>query len=358
VTVIEDESRRIPFMHKKEGEYVSIDPEFKAEFGRNYSLRIAIGENTYISDEVSIEKCAEIDSLNFIHDVYFRPGEQEESMLLRLQITTHQDEEASRYYRYIKEETWLTIAHASSNRKYKPIFTTIDGAAVDVDWEVTEYENIRYCWPSTTSRNISLATTEGLTANKLVNVNVSSINIYSDKLLYKFSALVKQLSLSKEAHHFLSMLKDFSEGDGLLFEVQPGFIEGNIYSMNDPDKNVIGIFHASAVKEKRIFILLKDLEPEYVNEVFRNRKTCEFEFLYFPTGDSIPDSTLTESFWLLKDSLLNTRRLAVSNIVFDGILDTLGNPIADILYFSNPGCVDCRGSGTNIKPEWWGDLQE
>lgn len=350
VTVIENGTREIPFMYQEEGYYAIPDSGFAAVPGNQYSLKIEVNNHTYHSDEVEILPSADIDSLNFTHDVYYQSGEQVERKTLRLQVTTKEVPDASRYYRYIKEETWLTIATESRNRKITPRFILQDGVPIDVEWDVIDFENITYCWPTAEGRGISIATTEGLSSNKLIHQTVGGVNLYSDKLLYKYSALIRQFSIPKEAHHFLSLMKEFSEGEGTLFEVQPGFVEGNIRSVSHEDEKVIGIFYASAVKEARIFIRLVDLDLYYRSVVISHARSCENETVGLPIVDSIPDQHLTEKLLMLRDSMMAKRGLVISDVLFEGM------PGTDVVYLSNNVCVDCRGRGTNVKPEWWGEI--
>lgn len=346
VTVFENGDRQIHFLHTEGGLYLAEDPSFRANRGNSYILKVEVNNSTYMSSEVTVLPCAEIESVGFVENVLFRPGEQRERKTLSLQVTTMEDPEASRYYRFNKQETWLALATESRNRKIKPIFEIRDGVPVDVSWEITEFDNITYCWPISESRGISIATSEGLQYNRLTGVNVSMVDLYSDKLLYKYSALIRQFSIPKEAHHFLSLMKQFSEGEGTLFEVQPGFIEGNLHSLSDPEEQVIGIFYASEVKEKRIFVRLTDLSPSYRAVVFQHARSCEAESVLLPITESIPDPGLTEQLLLLRDSMMLKRGLVISDVLEEGM------PDADVVYLTNGSCIDCRGRGTNVKPEW------
>ena len=350
VSVFENEVLEHSFSNAGNGLYTCPDSSFVATGGNTYVLEIRLNDRLYRSDEVSILPCAGIDTLEFVHDQVSRPGERYETRTILLQVSTLEDPDAARHYRYTKEETWLTIAPESRNKKIQPIFRVEDGLPVDVSWDITEFENITYCWPRAESRGIALASTEGLSENRVERQVISSVNLYSNKLLYKYSALIRQYSLDNEAHHFLSLMKEFSEGDGTLFEVQPGFVEGNIHPVTDPGEQVVGIFYASQVEEARIFIRLNDLDPYYRAVVIQNARNCESEQVLLPMADSIPDSTLTAQLVLLRDSMMAKRMLVISDIIPGGL------PGSDVVKLSNNYCVDCRGNGTNVKPEWWGDI--
>jgi hypothetical protein len=69
-----------------------------------------------------------------------------------------------------------------------------------------------------------------------------------------------------------------------------------------------------------------------------------------PLVDTIPDPALTEKLWLLRDSMMFSRGLVVSDVIFEGL------PGTDLVHLSARSCVDCRSSGTNVKPEWWGEI--
>ncbi len=145
---------------------------------------------------------------------------------------------------------------------------------INIDFETRFEENITHCWAYNKVVGISTSTTEGLSRNQFINVPVFRVNLESARLLYRYSVLVNQYAISREAHHFFNLLKEFSENSGFLYDIQPGFIAGNIHNKSTPEENVIGIFYAASHSSSRIFISHSEL-PIKVKSIVRNHQpTC------------------------------------------------------------------------------------
>ncbi len=69
----------------------------------------------------------------------------------------------------------------------------------------------------------------------------------------KYMAKVEQMSLSREAFEFWKILKDQKEGTSSLFQPSLGKAKTNIFPINT-DKDVMGIFYASAITKKILFL--------------------------------------------------------------------------------------------------------
>ena len=69
----------------------------------------------------------------------------------------------------------------------------------------------------------------------------------------KYMVKVEQMSLSREAFDFWKVIKDQKEGINSLFQPAFGKVKSNIVPSN-PEKRVAGIFYASSIKKKILFI--------------------------------------------------------------------------------------------------------
>jgi len=69
----------------------------------------------------------------------------------------------------------------------------------------------------------------------------------------KYMVKVEQMSLSNKAFQFWKILKDQKQGTSSLFQPAFGRTQTNLFSTNS-DEQVMGIFYASAVKSKVMFI--------------------------------------------------------------------------------------------------------
>jgi len=343
VEIVENSSVIHPFIEGSPGLYIPSDTLFKADFHNIYKLHIEIDDKLYESDEVCVKKSAGIDSLSFEAVTKYRAGDKVEYRALDILVNTETDEDASRYYRYFAEETWLVVAPTSLGTIYYPELTYEGGKPVDVTWTV-KYDQMSNCWPSFFYKGINTATTEGLTRNQLVGMPIFAVSLNGPKLLYKYSVQIKQYSIPKVAYNFLSLIQVFIEQSGSLFDVQPGFIRGNVKCLNDENEKVLGIFYASNITEKRMFIHYTDLAFPDRAIVDNYRLDCLNETLIIPFTMG---ADKTKALLFMNDSIL-AKGLVPINIIPDSI------NLEDIVGFTSILCADCRYAGTNIKPEWWG----
>jgi hypothetical protein len=345
VNVIEDETIYHPFTIKAPGYYKPEDPSFVAIEGRTYKLQITTGDKTYESNVVQIQKAAKINNLSFTTKSLYQAGEKLEFRAMDLLISTEEDMDASMYYRYFTDETWTISAPASSNLHYTPIFIyDKNNVIINIEWEEERFANITTCWRNSFTQGINIATTEGLVKNQLISVPVFTFSLHNNKLLFKYSALITQYSIPKEAYNFFFLLNKFSADDISLFDVQPGFVQGNITCISDPMEKVIGIFYASDIQEERIFIIFDDLESQDKNIVSRYKTLCETEYFIIPPNGPARLKAIKE----FKDMNISEKGLVVTLLEYD-------QGDNQILHINSRICADCRSRGTNVKPPFWVD---
>jgi hypothetical protein len=77
--------------------------------------------------------------------------------------------------------------------------------------------------------------------------------------------------LSDDVYDFWKRVQAQQQGAGSLFQANAVIIEGNIRNLTRPDQKALGIFTASAVVRRRIFIDRSDL-PYTIRdpEIFRD----------------------------------------------------------------------------------------
>ncbi len=73
------------------------------------------------------------------------------------------------------------------------------------------------------------------------------------KILFKYSLLVRQHSLGPEAYKYWNDIGTHRQGQGSLFDRQPALIKSNIYNIADESEKVLGFFSMSGVQEARAF---------------------------------------------------------------------------------------------------------
>lgn len=73
------------------------------------------------------------------------------------------------------------------------------------------------------------------------------------KLMYKYSLLVRQYSVGSEGFHYWNELGKNHQGLGTLFDSQPALVKSNISNVIDESEKVLGFFTMSSMQEVRAF---------------------------------------------------------------------------------------------------------
>lgn len=281
------------------------------DYNKKYRVVIKTNDNKkYASSFVPVLQTSPIDSITW------SPSQDG----IFIEANTHGNETDSRYYMWNFEETWEYKANHYSSYK----FITDDSISYR-----TMDDLIYTCYNEAASTSILVKSTDRLSSNLVRDFRIHFVPVGSIKLNYKYSVLVKQVSLSREAFDFWSKLSQTTENVGSLFDPQPGQVYGNMVGVTDINEPVLGIFSAGNVTQKRIFIKFNDL-PEDLQIWNRGSRYCELDSVLLGDIGSFDRSS----------------NLLVSSI-------TQGIAVIGYTY-TTKGCADCRvDGGTLIKPSFW-----
>ncbi len=157
---------------------------------------------------------------------------------------------------------------------------------------------------------------------------LQTISYYtSNRLVNRYSILVKQIVLSKEWYEWEQELKKNTEQLGSIFDAQPSVTGGNITCISDPTERVIGFIGCTSQTESRIFIDRTQL-PNV--RVFTGYESCTIDSIFLKDVDQDFSSGA------------------------ELILFPFGSPAIDGYTGSTGGCVVCvLHGGSNIKPDYW-----
>jgi hypothetical protein len=281
--------------------------------GTRYKLNITSGEGiTYTSDFVELLPCPKIDSISY--EIQELPTENPEVVDRGVQffISTDCTGEYAKNYRWELEETW------EYHSAYE-IWVYYDGEIQVPDGSSYEYFN---CWKSNNITEIYTFSTRNLTSGQIRDYPLHFVNNQSDRLSVKYSLLVKQFSLSKAAYDFWKILEEQSKQSGEMYETQPAEISGNIYSLEQVGETVLGLFYATSVKEKRIFVRPEIVVRKQICDPYLLDRAALMELL-----TSIPISQYPV--YLFSEE--------------EGVYD-----------YASQSCFDCRLLGGTIEPpEFW-----
>ncbi len=258
----------------------------------------------YQSDYVELRQTPLIDS------VTWQPVDDGVDIL----INTHDAENQTKNYRWEYLETWEYVSAFQSDYVFNG------------DQVIVRTDNIYNCYQNFIARNILVKSTSKLSEDIVSEFPITFIPKQSDRLLIKYSILVKQYAITNDAFDFWELLKKNTESLGGLFDPLPTQLTGNLQCVSNPEEIVLGYFSASTVSESRIFIKRKDLPESH-----RFTKTffdCAFDSVYFADLPSFNRTSYE-------------------------LISTFAQLPQGYTY-SRKSCVDCRtGSGTNQKPLFW-----
>lgn len=353
VSIIDNDDNEYIFSETEAGVYRS-DVAFSALPDKDYHLIIRTSDGkTYESNPEKIPVQIPIQELTAVRtsDDF---GNEQVSILVNTDITSG----SSGFFRYEYEETFKIIAPFYNPFEWGEIDYTFftDGDLYDVDIKPRE-EEARVCFGTRNSKNIVLGETETMTTNSLSRFPVKNISRDDYAISHRYSILVKQFSLSVDSYGYYLNLENFSSSESVFSNIQPGFLEGNIYDSSDSENRVLGYFEVASVSEERLFFNFEDFFPdEPLPPYVINCEPTGAPPLHSPgfewdhttgviTGDA--ESPLIEAILAGVVAYHATNENFLTELHENGIAGTAP-------YFTkSTACVDCRVLGSNVKPDFW-----
>ncbi|MFZ2900998.1 MAG: DUF4249 domain-containing protein [Saprospiraceae bacterium] len=110
------------------------------------------------------------------------------------------------------------------------------------------------CYKTSDVKDIFVLDAERLETPQVRRYPLHFVDTEGRKLFLKYSLLVEQYVVGKEAFAFWSHIKRQNTGLGALYTTQPFQIRGNISNVGDPEEAVLGYFMAAGYAERRLFV--------------------------------------------------------------------------------------------------------
>jgi len=280
-----------------------------------YRLQILTSDGKkYLSDSVAVATTPPIDSISWKQDT----SSASNKLGVTVYANTHDPLNNTRYYRWEYAETWQYHTPYYSDFYY-------DGTQVV---QRTPAEIVYNCWRSAQSTSLLLASSASLNQDVIFEKPIFFIPVGDQRLQVKYSILVKQFALTREAYEYWENLKKNTELTGSIFDPQPSQMNGNLHCVTNPDEVVLGYIGASTAQSQRIFI--------------DNNSTAHWGFIESPQGCveiAIPLDSVNyyfKSFIYIPTSALPSP------------------PRPPGWFASTKACVDCTlQGGINVKPAFW-----
>ncbi len=252
VRVVDGMQNEYVFEEIGPGQYVSVNM-FAAQPNITYQLSVTTSEGSvYESDQVVLPKKTPMD------DLYAAAETNDQNVEgVAILVDTFDPDGESQYYRFDYEETFKIIPPF-----WNPMeFVIISEDPVFIVPQPRTQEE-RVCFKTVRSVSLILGDTSGFSEDRLTRFPVRFLARDDYIIAHRYSILVKQYVISREAYVFYETLNEFSGLESIFSENQPGFFNGNITPQSNPREKVVGFFDVSSVDERRIFFNHEDFFPE------------------------------------------------------------------------------------------------
>ena len=246
IVIIEEENgEQETLIETEAGTYLTSVNGIQGMPNSNYKLSIRLTDGTaYESSYQTIPEDIKIDTveadLEFQYlsiDVPNVPGYQ-------FSVSTELGENDENYFLWLLESTYkyrsdFTIDHVYDNFTTQPYPNP------------TEFMT---CWRTDQINEIYTFKTLDLSEPKVDRLPINFTRADQQQLYIRYSLLVKQFTINKEAYTFWNKLQGQVESQENLYSSQPFQIRGNISNVDDSKEKVLGFFMAAAQNDKRIFV--------------------------------------------------------------------------------------------------------
>ncbi|MDB5149314.1 MAG: hypothetical protein JWQ57_3334 [Mucilaginibacter sp.] len=298
-----------------DGSYISTG--LNLDITKNYRLHINTADNKeYASDYVPVKSTPPVDSIGF----------SIKNNQVQLYVNAHDITNNTRYYRWSYDETWLFHSRYESPFDADHVLQTI----------IPRKQSIYYCYAGDKSSTIVLGSSAKLTQDVIFQAPLTTIAPTSEKIEMRYSILVKQYALTKEAYQFWENLKKNTEQLGSIFDAQPSQLTGNIHNLKDAAEPVIGYISVTNIQSKRIFIDNADLPRTW---------SPEYPYDCGPPDSAFYSDPHRNGENTVKDFIINGGENAVLEI-------SNQNAVTGYTY-SSVQCTDCTIRGALKKPSFW-----
>ena len=306
---------------EQDGKYIS-ENAFQIEPNKSYKLQI----NT--RNGKSYESSTEIlPTVNPMQDVTATVETQDSIRGVAIHVDSFDPTNSSKYYRYEYEETYNIITPDWNTQK-AIVLPSNNPLSDGIIAYVPNSPDTKVCYNTVVSPSIMIANTSAYSEDRLHYL----IRFLSDQnyiISHRYSILVRQYTLSLASYNYYATLKKMSGSGSILSPLQPGFVSGNLNSLDNPNEKVVGYFDVTSVSTKRIYFNYADLFP------FESLPPYYTDCTPFCYGD-----------------------YPCTHFPPDGVIADINNDFIRLHAPSrwvNAPCGDCTTFASNIKPAFWED---
>ncbi|RIV22675.1 DUF4249 domain-containing protein [Fibrisoma montanum] len=230
VSLSDDAGRSTTFQERGPGEYETIDPAFRGEVGRSYSLTVRLNDGTtYVSQPERMPDVPTIDSISV--DVVSALSNMATPYRLAYSVTTSDPATERNYYR------WTAFGY--TNRLSTGVPCSLGSPA----------RCNNRCWTPVFTDQLNVFADDAINGNPIRKREVLQIPIYT---IGPQLVEVQQYGLTQANYQFWKAYEDQSTRTGSIFDPLPAPITGNLINVNDPADRARGYFAVTSITRKRI----------------------------------------------------------------------------------------------------------
>jgi len=334
VSVGDEQGANYSLSEVDSGKYAA--PPLNLDNSHKYRLNITTTDGQiYSSDYVPVKVTPPIDSLYYkIQSTTINYYNNIQSSGLEIYADTHDPANNTRYYRWDYTETYIYQTDGQSDY----ILDTTNPDSLKWSRLRTPAEQIHTCYITMNSSAIKVNNTAALSSDVIANNAITQIPSTSEKVLHRYSIIVRQYALTKDGYNFWAMLKKNTQQIGTIFDAQPSANTTNLHCTSDPSRIVLGYVSASSITQKRIFIDQTQL-PYWP---YNSPLLCSPDGACWGKGAPLPQM-------LSYGQLVPTGPIVATAGCLGEKMPSFAVSVQDYT------CVDCRIhlGGKTIKPAFW-----
>lgn len=245
VRIEDEQGRQFPFPELGTGRYRGVIKGDQVVIGHKYRLFVLTPEGkTFSSSFEELLPCPTVDSVYYeLYSKETSNNDVEEGVQFLIDLKAN--ENYGRFFRWELVETYEY--HASV-----PLQKWLDSNGLH---QLPKPDFSHYvCYKTENRPEILILSTHGFSQNSYKKFKLHFVDDRSQRLLYQYSLLVKQYSISQKAYNYWQSLKKNNQEAVDMFGKQPANVTGNISNEMDTTERALGNFTVSLVNTKRIMV--------------------------------------------------------------------------------------------------------
>jgi hypothetical protein len=270
---------------------------------------------------------APVDSLYGIKEYHYSSVTgQETSGGIQYYVDLDAPEDASRYYRWVLEETW-------EEHSEDEIWGVYDGLNINLFYP---RDSLYTCWKTKDVTGLYSVSTILLSENRIKKIPLHFVESTSPKLDIKYCATIKQYALNADAYDYWYQKEKELNESGNIYTSQPNQPKSNIHNTNNPDEQVEGFFWVASCSIKHAFVKKPFSGPPNFE------KSCAYVVCF------IESTNYTEIVTIIKQNISTFADIIPDPPVYISLRQN-----TQYLVVLTPQCVDCRLLGGVALPDFW-----